>query len=109
MIFEVGHPSTDGEAFNFPEGFRFSAGVPVTIRMSVRINTPSEKDGHIRIWTSSLGAAEQLQLDKTGLRFRQVEDYAIESILFNTFHGGNDASWAPRHDCWAEFGGFELR
>jgi len=108
-VYHMDQPSKYGDEFNFPEGFRFSAGVPVTIRLSVRINTPSKKDGHIRIWTSSPGAAEQLQLDKTGLCFRQVENYAIDSILFNSFHGGIDKNWAPRQDCWAEFGGFELR
>jgi len=108
-VYHMDQPSKYGDEFNFPEGFRFSAGVPVTIRLSVRINTPSKKDGHIRIWTSSPGAAEQLQLDKTGLCFRQVENYAIDSILFNSFHGGIDKNWAPRQDCWAEFGGFETR
>jgi hypothetical protein len=108
-VYHMDQPSKYGDEFNFPEGFRFSAGVPVTIRMVLRINTPSKKDGHIRIWTSLPSAAEQLQLEKTGLRFRQVKDYAIDSILFNTFHGGSDKSWGPAHDCAVAFRGFAVR
>jgi hypothetical protein len=77
--------------------------------MQVRINTPSKKDGTIRIWTTLPGGAEQLQLEKTGLRFRQGRDYGIDSLLFNTFHGGSDASWGPNHEVAADFTGFEVR
>lgn len=59
--------------------------------------------------TTLPGAAETLQVDRTGLRFRDTADYAINGLLFNTFHGGNDASWGPARPVSALFGGFELR
>ena len=108
-VYHMDQPSKYGDEFDFPETFQFPVGVPVTIRMQVRINTPSKKDGTIRIWTTLPGGAEQLQLEKTGLRFRQVLDYAIDSLLFNTFHGGNDPSWAPGQEVAADFMGFEVR
>jgi hypothetical protein len=108
-VYHMDQPSKYGDEFDFPESFRFPVGVPVTIRMQVRINTPSKKDGAIRIWTTPLGGAEQLQLEKTGLRFRQVSDYGIDSLLFNTFHGGGDKSWGPARDVAADFAGFEVR
>jgi len=108
-VYHMDQPSKYGDEFDFPGTFRFPVGVPVTIRLQVRINTPSKKDGTIRIWTTLLGGAEQLQLEKTGLRFRQVNDYGIDSILFNTFHGGSDKSWGPARDVAADFSGFEVR
>jgi len=108
-VYHMDQPSKYGDEFDFPEDFRFPAGVPVTIRMLVRINTPSKKDGTIRIWTTLPGGAEQLQLEKTGLRFRQVGEYGIDSLLFNTFHGGGDKSWGPAGDVAADFTGFEVR
>jgi len=108
-VYHMDQPDKYGDEFDFPEAFRFPVAVPVTIRLQVRINTPSKKDGTIRIWTTLPGGTEQLQLEKTSLRFRQVPDYAIDSLLFNTFHGGNDASWGPARDVSAEFTGFEVR
>ncbi len=108
-VYHMDQPSKYGDEFDFPEGFRFPVGEPVGIRLWVRINTAGERDGSIRVWTRMADGKEQLQLDKTGLRFRQQADYAIDSVLFNTFHGGNDKSWGPARECTARFGGFELR
>ena len=108
-VYHMDQPSKYGDEFDFPETFRLPVGQPVMIRLQVRINQPSEKDGSIRIWTTLPGGAEQLQLEKTGLRFRQVPDYAIDSLLFNTFHGGGDKSWAPARDVSASFADFEVR
>ncbi len=108
-VYHMDQPSKYGDEFDFPESFRFPAGAAVRIRMAVRVNQPGEKDGRIRIWTTLPGGAEALQVDKTGLRFRDTPDYAIDGLLFNTFHGGNDASWGPARPVSALFGGFELR
>jgi hypothetical protein len=108
-VYHMDQPSKYGDEFDFPGTFRFPVGVPVTIRLQVRLNTPSKKDGTIRIWTTLLDGAEQLQLEKTGLRFRQVDDYGIDSLLFNTFHGGSDESWGPTKDVAADFARFEVQ
>ncbi len=55
-VYHMDQPSKYGDEFNFPEGFRFSAGVPVTIRMVLRINTPSKK-----MVTSAFGPAYPAQ------------------------------------------------
>ncbi len=108
-VYHMDQPAKYGDEFDFSESFRFPAGVPVAVRIEARINTPGEKDGAVRVWTALPGAAEELQVEKTGLRFRKTADYAIDSLLFNTFHGGNDKSWGPAREVFAEFGAFEVR
>ncbi|MCB1224260.1 MAG: hypothetical protein KDK99_00495 [Verrucomicrobiales bacterium] len=108
-VYHMDQPGKYGNEFDFPEAFRFPIGRDIAIRIEVTINRPGEKDGQIRVWTTLGNESEQLQLDQTGLRFRATPSYAIDGLLFNTFHGGSDASWAPRRDCRAQFGGFEVR
>ncbi len=108
-VYHMDQSSKYGDEFDFPESFHFPIGQPVALRMEVRINEPGKKDGLIRIWTTLSGAVESLQVEKTGLRFRKTADYAIDGLLFNTFHGGNDRTWGPARSVSALFGSFELR
>ncbi len=108
-VYHMDQPSKYGDEFNFPESFRFPMGVPVGIRLEVRLNSPEQKDGSLRIWTSQPGGKDELQVEKTGLRFRKAASYGIDGLLFNTFHGGNDKSWGPARAVSALFGSFEVR
>jgi hypothetical protein len=48
-------------------------------------------------------------VEKTDMEWRAVPEIGVDSILFNTFHGGNDSEWAPSRDCHARFSGFAWR
>lgn len=108
-VYHMDQPSKYGDEFDFPETFRFPIGEPVRIRLQVKMNTPGKKDGELRIWTAVGEASEALQVERRGLRFRQQDGYAIDGLLFNTFHGGSDGSWGPARQVSALFGAFEVR
>lgn len=103
-VYHMHQPGKYGDEFDFPADFRFVPGKAVMLRLAVTMNAPGQRDGTLRVW-----ADEKLMVEKTNLQWRQGTDYGVDSILFNTFHGGGDASWAPAHDVWAEFSGFEVR
>jgi hypothetical protein len=42
------------------------------------------------------------------MEWRSAETFNVDSLYFETFHGGNDSSWAPTRPCYAEFSGFEV-
>ncbi|MBK8095378.1 MAG: hypothetical protein IPK32_26265 [Verrucomicrobiaceae bacterium] len=48
-------------------------------------------------------------VEKKNLQWRESASYGVDSLLFNTFHGGSDASWAPSRDVWAEFSRFQVQ
>ena len=102
-VYHMHQPSKYGDEFDFPENFRFVPGKATAIRLRVVMNTAGKRDGQIRIW-----ANERLVVEQTNLQWRKGTTYGVDSILFNTFHGGGDASWAPRRDVWAEFSGVQV-
>jgi len=103
-VYHMHQPSKYGDEFDFPADFRFTPGKAVTFRMQVKMNAADQKNGQLRVW-----ADERLVVDKNDLQWRKGNDYGVDSILFNTFHGGGDTSWAPSRDVWAEFSGFQVK
>lgn len=53
------------------------------IEQYVKLNSPGHKDGIFRAWIDGLQVVE-----RTGVRFRQVQDLKIESVWFGVYHGG---------------------
>lgn len=83
---------------NFGEGvvapdFAFKRGQWYRIAHAVKLNTPGEDDGEVR-----LSVDGRLIAWETKLTFRKVgtPDSAIQHLLFSTFHGGQSRDWAPR-------------
>ena len=102
-VYHMHQPSKYGDEFDFPDDFRFVPGKATTIRLRVEMNAAGKKNGQLRIW-----ADERLVVEKTDLQWRRGTTYGVDSVLFNTFHGGGDASWAPVRDVWAEFSAFQV-
>ncbi len=103
-VYHMHQPGKFGDEFDFPEDFRFVPGVATVIRLQVEMNKAGKRDGQLRIW-----ADDRLVVERTDLQWRKGSTYGVDSILFNTFHGGGDASWAPDRDVWAEFGGIQVQ
>ena len=62
-----------------------------TIAQTVVMNTPDQADGSITVFYDGKQVAQQ-----TGVTFRATGDTdAIDSMMFTTFFGGHDSSWAP--------------
>ncbi len=71
--------------------FKFESKRFYTIKQHIKMNTanpPQEgnRDGVIKIWVD-----DRLLLNCTNIRFRDVPGLGIDSLLFNTFFGGNTA------------------
>ena len=75
-----------------------------TLRHEIVMNTPGENDGIIRTWFDGVPA-----LETTTMRFRDVDDFAIDTLYFSTFFGGGSSSWATTADEVVWFDDFEIR
>lgn len=107
-VYHKNQPEKYGESFAFPEDFRFPPGVPVQVRLAVVMNTGGLRDGILRVWTTLPGQGERLMVERKDMEWRSAETFSVDSLYFETFHGGNDATWAPTRACYAEFTGLEV-
>lgn len=106
-VYHKNQPERYGESFPFPADFRFPTDAPVHVRLAVTMNTPGKRDGTMRVWIGVSEEKEKLLVERTDMEWRTVDTFGVDSLYFETFHGGSDSSWAPTRECWAEFG--ELR
>ena len=95
-VYHPDQPQNYGEDFFWEidgEPARFESDRWYTVTHEIRMNTPGEQDGSIR---SRLDGVPALSVD--GLRFRDVDDFAIDRLYFSTFFGGGDSSWSTTKD-----------
>jgi hypothetical protein len=83
--------------------WRFEPGQWYLIEEAVTLNTPGKADGQIRLWVS-----ENLVVEQTELTFRDIPKLKIDGIMFSTFFGGNDKSWATPVTTYVDFADFAL-
>jgi hypothetical protein len=107
-IYHKNQPENYGHSFPFPEDFRFPTDTPIHVRLAVTMNTVGKRDGTLRVWSATGDQAEKLMVERTDMEWRTVDTFGVDSLYFETFHGGSDASWAPKKACWAEFGGMKV-
>lgn len=95
-----------GDSLSFPKGYRYATDTDITVRMKVAMNTPGRRDGKLRVWITSAESPGKptLVVSRDDIEWRTVADFAVDSVLFQTFHGGSDKTWAPSRECWTEFG-----
>ncbi|MCW3846618.1 polysaccharide lyase [Sphingomonas sp. LB-2] len=73
----------------------FVTGRWYAVSIHVRVNSaPDKADGFVRLYVDGV-LTEQQQ----GIRLRGAtsDDTLISRFMFETFHGGNDPSWAPKN------------
>jgi hypothetical protein len=73
------------------------------LRQDVVLNDVGSSNGLIRVWYD--GA---MVLEAPGLFFRTTNSLQIEGILFQTFFGGGDTSYATPVTTYADFAGFSV-
>jgi hypothetical protein len=75
-----------------------------TLTEHVTMNTPGQPNGSIVVTYAGVQVA-----DFTGITFRATGDTdEIDSLMFSTFFGGHDSSWAPSATMAIDFAGFTL-
>ena len=88
-VYHVDQPSNYGQPFAYRESI-FKPGTWYKVETRVVMNTPGKNDGIIQ---STLDGV--LVLDKRDFNFRETGAFAIDTLLFYTFMGGNTISFAP--------------
>ena len=109
-VYHMNQPKKYGQSFPFPATFRFPVAEPVNVRLRVSMNTPGRRDGKLDVWVKTRKyKMYQRVVSETKMEWRSVEDFGIDSLLFETFHGGGDKTWAPRKSSYALFNGISVR
>ncbi|MEW5850736.1 MAG: polysaccharide lyase [Myxococcota bacterium] len=83
--------------------WRFIPGRWHVVEQELVLNTPGRADGRVRVWVD-----DKLVLERGGLSFRTTGELKIEGILFSTFFGGQDETWATPVDTHVDFAGFAV-
>ena len=94
-VYHVDQPGIYGDDFEWDLGGQrfFRPGTWHHVEHRIAINTPRQHDGIVQGWFDGV-----LALDRRGVRFRDVDAFAIDIFAFSTFFGGSDATWAPQKD-----------
>lgn len=107
-VYHKHQPEKYGESFAFPSDFRFPTGQAIRVRIAVWMNTPGSRDGRLRVWIALPGQAEQAVVVRDDLEWRSAATFGVDGLYFETFHGGNDPSWAPQRSCHADFADLQV-
>jgi hypothetical protein len=83
--------------------WQFSPGRWYHLQQQVTLNQPNQKNGSISVWVDGHKVIEQ-----KGLLFRRTNDLKIDGMLFSTFFGGSDSSWATPQDVYIDFADFSV-
>ena len=95
-------PSSDKFGTSLGRGdFSFTPGKWHCLEQQVVLNTPGAANGAVRAWLDGKPAYQNEQM-----LYRTVASLRIEGVLFSTFFGGGDSSWAPDKDLHADFAHF---
>ncbi len=109
-VYHMNQPRKYGESFPFPAEYRFPTGEPVLVRMRVTMNTPGRRDGQLDVWIGNEESGEYRRVvRRSDLEWRASTDLAVDSLLFETFYGGGDKTWAPRRPSFALFREISIR
>ncbi|MFZ4595769.1 MAG: polysaccharide lyase [Verrucomicrobiaceae bacterium] len=108
-VYHKNQPERYGESFPFPARFRFPTEAPIRVRLAVTMNTLGKRDGSLRVLVALGDSKEQELVMRNDMEWRTVGTFGVDSLYFESFHGGSDATWAPTRACWAEFADFLVK
>lgn len=109
-VYHMNQREKYGDSIAFPDDFRFPTQTDVAVRLRVTLNTPGQRDGRLDVWIRRAGdVAERNVVQRSGMEWRSDPTMAIDGVLFETFHGGGDPSWAPQRPSSSTFSGITVR
>ncbi|MDB5972642.1 MAG: hypothetical protein JWQ90_5092 [Hydrocarboniphaga sp.] len=82
---------------------RLQPGRWTTLELELRLNRPDSSDGSLALWVDG-----DLKLERHDLAYRRSLEIAIDGLMFSSFFGGDDPSWASPVDQVLEFRDFQL-
>ncbi|NEP62702.1 MAG: hypothetical protein F6K31_38250 [Symploca sp. SIO2G7] len=83
--------------------WQFQPGIWYRLEQEIKLNTPDQADGEIRLWVN-----DALVLEQQDMVFRTADSLQIDGIFFSTFFGGGDPSWATPQDTYIDFANFSV-
>ncbi|QFR39070.1 hypothetical protein A9Q91_02440 [Candidatus Gracilibacteria bacterium 28_42_T64] len=83
--------------------FKFEAGKNYNISQEIILNTPGKNDGSLIVMVDGSEVYKQ-----TDLLYRNNGAIQLDSILFSTFFGGSDISWATPVATYIKFRNFKM-
>ena len=103
-VYHMNQPKKYGESFPFPVDFRFQTGEPLLVRLRVSMNTPGHRDGELDVWVGTTKPRKYRHLlSRSDIEWRATRDIASDGLLFQSFYGGGDKTWAPRSPSFTLF------
>jgi hypothetical protein len=104
--YHAGQTKDYGDSFSLPKTFQLPRDQDVNIRLRVRLNHPDRADGLLELKVSYDNTSAEVTVQT--MVWRKAATLRADKLLFETFHGGSDLSWAPARPCHAEFGDLRL-
>ncbi|MDG2424474.1 MAG: hypothetical protein P8M22_10890 [Phycisphaerales bacterium] len=95
-VYHPDQPETYGEDMPWEsdgQQLQFIPGQWYEVIHEIQMNTPGLNDGSITCWLDG-----ELVLERADMRFRDVDDFAIDGMYFSTFFGGGSSSWSTTKD-----------
>jgi hypothetical protein len=103
-VYHMNQREKFGDSVPFPDDFRFPTKSNVMVRLRVTLNTPGRRDGRLDVWIRrSSDDAERKVVQRSDMEWRSDPTMSIDGVLFETFHGGGDRTWAPQRPSSSTF------
>ncbi|KAK6173460.1 hypothetical protein SNE40_016905 [Patella caerulea] len=83
--------------------WRYPVGQWFRIEQEVKLNDAPQRNGYVKVWLDGV-----LKQETSGLLYRNGDNVKIDGIVFSTFFGGSDESWASTADTYTYFKNFQL-
>ena len=83
--------------------WQFVPGVWHHLEQEVYLNDVGQNNGAIEVSLDGVQVA-----NFSGLNFRSVDSLNIDGVLFSTFFGGSDSSWATPNNTYVDFANFNV-
>ncbi len=102
-LYHPDQPTTYGEDLDWTAASakEFPTEKWVRVTHQIVMNTPGQKNGVVRGWCDG-----ELALERTDIRFRDVDSFAIDGFYFSTFFGGNSSDWQASKNEYVDFDDF---
>ena len=84
--------------------WHFAPGQWQHVELEIDVNTPGRADGALRVWVD-----DRLAVERRDVTYRGHASTGVDGMMFSTFFGGHDPSWATPREQRVEFRRFELR
>jgi hypothetical protein len=83
--------------------WQFPTGTWTVLEQEIVLNQPSQANGTLRVWVDG-----QQVIEQTDIVYRTTDDVTIDGLMFSTFFGGGDKSWATPKQQEIRFSDFEI-